>query len=82
MKTLIHSILLLLIVSLISCSKNKGNNDQLNIKSASEKKATNVIFLVGDGLGIPLITAAYNEKKVFEFGPVSLFWPGAYSNSR
>jgi alkaline phosphatase len=63
MKTLIHSILLLLIVSLISCSKNKGNNDQLNIKSASEKKATNVIFLLGDGLGIPLITAAYNEKK-------------------
>ncbi len=50
------------ILILVSCSKNQDYN-AVEIKSIPEKEDVSLILILGDGMGIPQITAAYAENQ-------------------
>jgi alkaline phosphatase len=58
----IHIYLGLLLIISLSCSKNNSLN-QVDIQPIETQKKLSLIILLGDGLGVSQMTAAWNEQK-------------------
>ena len=62
MKTEKHIFFLLILFFIASCSKNQDHN-AVEIHPVPVEDEISVIMILGDGLGIPQITAAYSKNK-------------------